>query len=129
MIRFTSKGDWKTTEDFLKRVTKNGPVSISSLDKFGRMGVEALRAGTPVRTGTTANSWSYEIEQGHDSITIIWSNSHVERGYANIAVLLQYGHATRNGGYVVGRDYINPAMRPLFDQIAEDAWKEVTVSK
>lgn len=94
------------------------------LDKYGKQGVSALSSATPVDSGLTANSWRYEIETKGDQTTIYWSNSNINKG-VNIAVILQYGHGTRNGGYVVGRDYINPAMRPIFDSIANEAWKEV----
>ena len=88
------------------------------------VGVEALAAATPRKTGKTAASWSYRVEKGKDSIAIIWSNSNIVDG-TPIAVILQYGHGTRNGGYVEGVDYINPAMRPIFDEIAKRAWEEV----
>ena len=97
------------------------------LNKYGKMGVSALAAATPVDTGKTADSWIYEIETSKDSYTITWSNTNVNN-HVNIALILQYGHATRNGGYVSGRDYINPALQPVFDQIAEEAWREVTSS-
>lgn len=94
------------------------------LQKYGQQGVAALSAATPVESGTTANSWSYEIKTSGQSATIYWSNSNVNKG-VNIAVILQFGHGTGTGGYVQGRDYINPAMRPIFDKIAEEAWMEV----
>jgi len=97
---------------------------FSSLDRHGRLGVEALARSTPSETGETANAWEYQITRGRGSFTIEWSNTHVEED-VNVAVILQYGHGTGTGGYVRGRDYINPAMRPVFDQIAEDVWKEV----
>lgn len=95
------------------------------LDKYGKQGVSALSSATPVDSGLTANSWTYEIENKGDQVTIFWGNTNVNKG-VNIAVILQYGHGTRNGGYVAGRDYINPAIRPVFDAIANEAWKEVT---
>lgn len=85
----------------------------------------ALSAATPVDSGVTATSWSYEIIQNGSSISIVWNNSNVQEGI-NIAIILQYGHGTRNGGYVSGRDYINPALKPIFDKMADAAWKEVT---
>ena len=100
-------------------------VHLGNLDKYGREGVAALAAATPIDTGKTASSWVYEIVREAGSASIIFSNTNVVNG-EKIAVLLQYGHGTRNGGYVVGRDYINPAIQPIFDKIAEDAWKEVT---
>lgn len=125
MIKISAKGDWKATEEFLKSSTKISFEDI--LNKYGEMGVEALSRNTPKDTGKTASSWSYEVEKTRGGFSIVWSNSNVVN-HINIAVILQYGHGTRNGGYVVGRDYINPAMQPLFDKIAEDAWREVTTS-
>lgn len=95
------------------------------LQKYGQKGVEALSSATPVKTGKTASSWSYQIESNGDSHTISWSNSNDNRG-VNIAIILQYGHGTGRGGYVPGRDYINPAMKPIFDSIVEEAWKELS---
>ena len=97
----------------------------SSFDKYGRMGVEALRRATPVRTGQTANSWHYKINKQNGQMSINWYNTNVNKGVI-IAVILQYGHGTRNGGYVRGTDYINPAMRKTFQQLADDIWKEVS---
>jgi len=100
---------------------------FKALEKYGAIGVQALSQATPRDSGDTANSWYYEIVQRPGYYAIHWLNSHVEDpGRIPVAVLLQYGHATRNGGYVQGRDYINPAMRPIFDQIAAEMWKEVT---
>ncbi len=95
------------------------------LERYGLRGVEALSAATPVRTGMTAISWSYDIVQNEDGYSIIWKNDNINK-YVNIALILQYGHATRNGGYVQGIDYINPALKPIFDELAKAAWKEVT---
>jgi hypothetical protein len=95
------------------------------LNKYGQMGVELLAANTPVDTGLTASSWYYEIEETDNGTSIIWKNSNEKNGWANIALLLQYGHATGTGGYVRGIDYINPALQPVFDKLAETAWKEV----
>lgn len=94
------------------------------LNRYGQEGVNALKNATPIDTGKTANSWSYRIERGFEQFTIVWTNSNVNKG-VNIAIILQYGHGTGTGGYVQGRDYINPAMRPIFDKIAEEAWREV----
>lgn len=99
---------------------------LTRLSKYGEMGVQALVEATPKRTGETANSWYYEILETPTGVSIVWNNSHVEKGYANIALLLQYGHGTRNGGYVQGIDYINPALAPIFEKIAKSAWEEVT---
>lgn len=125
MIKITQKGDFKKTERFLKNVSNDK--IFSSLKKYGQIGVQALSDATPVDSGKTASSWDYEIEIGGGSATIYWTNSNINKG-VNIAVILQYGHGTRNGGYVVGRDYINPAIKPVFDQIADAVWKEVTSS-
>lgn len=123
MITFKQKGDFKKTEKFLKK--SFGRDYISVLKKYGQQGVAALSAATPVDSGKTATSWSYEIVQNKSDISIFWNNSNVQKG-VNIAVILQYGHGTRYGSYVSGRDYINPAIRPIFDKIADAAWKEVT---
>lgn len=122
VITFSQKGSFKNTETFLNRVKKKN--FYKSLDKYGQEGVKALSAATPVDTGKTADSWYYEIEIKMDHVSITWNNSNVNEGIP-IAVLIEYGHATRNGGYVQGRDFINPTMRPIFDRIAEDVWKEV----
>jgi hypothetical protein len=98
---------------------------LKHLDFYGRKGVAALSAATPVDTGKTAASWNYEIHYFREGVSMVWTNSNVNKG-ENIAILIQYGHGTRNGGFVQGRDYINPALRPIFDEIADSAWKEVT---
>lgn len=123
MVSFKHRGNFNKMEKFLNKMARRDYLNI--LDKYGQMGVEALAAGTPVDTGKTAQSWTYEIERTADRTTIAWLNTNVNNG-VNIAVILQYGHGTGTGGYVQGRDYINPAMRPVFDQIAEQAWREVT---
>lgn len=122
VVMFRQKGDFRRTSDFLKRANRLNLDVI--LNQYGQEGVEALRAATPKDTGTTANSWSYVVHKGTGSITITWSNSNIVDGVP-IAVILQYGHGTRNGGYVQGTDYINPAMKPIFDKIAQRAWEEV----
>lgn len=122
MINVKVGGSFKKTESFLKR---NKQLKFSSLDKYGKEGVQALAAATPVNTGLTAASWYYEIERKEGSTSIVWKNSNIVDG-TPIAVILQYGHATRNGGYVQGTDYINTALRPIFEKIADSAWKEVT---
>lgn len=122
MIKITSSGDFSRTFKFLNFMSNWKIDKI--LQKYGQQGVAALSAATPVESGTTANSWSYEIKTSGQSATIYWSNSNVNKG-VNIAVILQFGHGTGTGGYVQGRDYINPAMRPIFDNIAEAAWMEV----
>lgn len=123
MITFHHKGNFNKTIRFLNNFS-DFPIK-RILDKYGKMGVDALAAATPVDTGKTAASWTYEIEVSKNSYTITWLNTNVNK-HVNIALILQYGHATRNGGYVAGRDYINPALQPVFDQIATEAWQEVT---
>lgn len=122
MITIKQKGDFKKTEKFLKKTFGSDYKTI--LAKYGEQGVAALSAATPRDTGKTASSWSYEIIQNGSSLSVVWNNSNVNQG-VNIAVILQYGHGTRTGGYVVGIDYINPALRPIFDSLADAAWKEV----
>lgn len=122
MITFTQKGDFSRTFNFLTRVKQ---LKLNDLSKYGEEGVVALRNSTPVDSGLTASSWSYTITQANGKTSIEWSNSH-RVSNVPIAVILQYGHATRNGGWVQGRDYINPAIQPIFDKIADMAWKEVT---
>lgn len=123
MISFAGKGDFRKVNSYFERV--RNVFHTGSLDKYGEQGVEALRASTPVDSGLTADSWGYNIHRNGDQVSIIWTNSNLNDG-VNIAVILQMGHGTGTGGYVEGIDYINPAMRPVFDNIAESAWKEVT---
>lgn len=123
MITFKHRGDFNNTERFFKRAQKMD--FYRNLEKYARAGVAALASATPVNTGLTATSWDYEIRKEKNKILIYWTNSNIQNGVP-IAVILQYGHGTNNGGYVQGRDYINPAIRPIFDEIAENAWKEVT---
>ena len=123
MITFRHEGDFDKTESFLNKI-KNFQI-MHKLDKYGKKGVDALAAATPKDTGKTANSWGYEISQGSGEITIAWTNSNVNKD-VNVAVILQYGHGTKNGGYVRGIDYINPAIKPIFEDIVNDIWKEVT---
>lgn len=123
MINIKQKGDFSKTEKFLKK--SFGRDYLYVLEKYALQGVAALSAATPIDSGRTAVSWEYEIIQNDSNISIVWKNTNVNKG-ANIALLLQYGHGTRNGGYVVGRDYINPALQPIFDKMADAAWKEVT---
>lgn len=124
MITFQQKGDFSKTTKFFEKLLN--VVKLGELDRYGRQGVEALASATPKDTGRTAESWKYEIVRDRESATIRWYNTNENNG-VNIAVILQYGHGTRNGGYVRGRDYINPAIQPVFDEIAETAWKEITV--
>ena len=123
MIRFKHKSDFKHTEHFFKKAQERS--YLNTLKKYGQAGVEALASATPVESGATAAAWSYEIAQTDGGYSIYWTNSNINKG-VNIAVILQYGHGTGTGGYVQGIDYINPAIRPIFDQIADEAWKEVT---
>lgn len=123
MIRFKQKGDFSKLTSFLEKTKEI--VNLSNLDKYGREGVSALSAATPVDTGLTANSWYYKIAHTHGSAVISFHNSNIQNGVP-IAVILQYGHGTRNGGWVEGRDYINPAIQPIFDKIANEAWEEIT---
>lgn len=122
VIKIRHKGNFDHLDKFLKAMTKR--VWMKKLAQYGERGVEALRNATPKDTGKTAESWSYEIREESGNVTISWKNSNVNKN-VNIAVILQYGHGTRNGGYVKGIDYINPALKPVFDEIANSAWKEV----
>lgn len=123
MITFRQKGDFSKLTWYLEKVKEAANVGV--LDKYGQAGVAALSSATPVESGLTAQSWYYEIEHTKSSAVIRFLNSNVNNGVP-IAVILQYGHGTGTGGWVEGRDYINPAIQPIFDNIAEDAWKEVT---
>ena len=125
MISFRQKGDFSKTIRFLEKAKKG--IKISDLDKYGEEGVAALASATPVDSGLTANSWYYKIENKNGIVKISFCNSSIQNGVP-IAIILQYGHATRNGGWVQGRDYINPAIQPIFDSITEKAWREVTKS-
>lgn len=123
MIRLTTSGSFDKTKAFLDRMI-NGDV-YKDLDRYGRLGVDALSRATPVASGKTASSWSYKIERSRTGVTISWHNDNINQGSV-IAILIQYGHGTGTGGYVEGRDYINPATRPIFDQIANEVWRKVT---
>ena len=125
LIRITTKGDFNNTFRFLNKMSKFQINKI--LEKYGQMGVEALRSATPIDSGKTAESWGYEISVGKEGATVYWTNTNQNKG-VYIAVILQYGHGTGTGGYVQGIDYINPAIRPVFDKIAEEAWMEVVNS-
>lgn len=122
MITFRQKGDFSKLTRFLERAKEI--VKIGDLDKYGKEGVAALSSATPVDSGLTANSWYYEIINKNGSATISFHNSNIQNGVP-IAIILQYGHGTGTGGWVQGRDYINPAIQPIFDKIAENAWREV----
>lgn len=123
-ISFRHKGDFSKLDKYLNEVRK-AVRKDTIFDKYGRAGVAALSSATPVETGLAAQSWYYEVEQSSSSVRIVFYNSNVENGFP-VAIMLQYGHGTGTGGWVEGRDYINPAIQPIFDKIAEDAWKEVT---
>ena len=123
MIGFRHKGDFSKTSKYLNGIRQRNFVNM--LEKYGREGVEALASATPVDTGLTAKSWDYKIEQKNGSISLVFTNSNIQNGIP-IAIILQYGHGTRNGGWVQGRDYINPAIQPIFDNIVKQAWGEVT---
>lgn len=122
MIKISLNGSFKNSEKFFEGIKKILPQKINSiLNEYGRQGVAALQSVTPKDSGTTSDSWSYSLIP----MGIVWSNSNATNEGTPIAILLQYGHGTRNGGYVQGRDYINPAVRPIFDKIADACWKEV----
>lgn len=123
MITFRHRGDLSRTKRYLERSKE--AVRLRDLDRYGREGVAALASATPVDSGLTANSWYYEIKREKESATISFKNSNIQNGVP-IAIILQYGHGTRNGGWVQGRDYINPAIQPIFDRITDEAWREVT---
>lgn len=123
MVTFTLTGSTKRTESFLQKI--GGGNLYSGLEAIAQRGVSALQANTPVDSGLTAASWSYEIENQSGTTSISWINTHVESGVP-IAILLQYGHGTGTGGFVSGRDYINPAIKPIFDDLANEVWKKVT---
>jgi hypothetical protein len=123
MITFRHKGNFDKLTVFLEKADRTA--RLKDLDKYGREGVAALASATPVNTGLTASSWYYEIKRQNGVVALNFCNSNVNNGVP-IAIILQYGHGTRNGGWVEGRDYINPAIQPIFDRIANDAWREVT---
>lgn len=123
MITFESRGDFSNLTSWLEKLKK--PFKLDILNKYGKLGVEALARNTPVDTGETASSWEYSISEDHGSYELSFNNTNENKG-VKIAILLQYGHGTGTGGWVDGRDYINPAVQPIFDALAEDAWKEIT---
>ena len=125
MISFRQKGDFSKLTRFFEKAKE--VVHRGDLDKYGREGVAALASATPVDSGLTASSWYYEIVQGKDSVSIEFRNSNIQNGVP-IAVIIQYGHGTGTGGWVQGRDYINPAVQPVFDKIVNNVWREVTKS-
>lgn len=123
MIRIRQHGDFSKTLKYLEKTKSTSYLKI--LEAYGKKGVTALAAATPVDSGLTASSWGYTVTRKADGAVITFTNSNIVDGVP-IAIILQYGHATRNGGWVEGRDYINPAIRPVFDELAENAWREVT---
>lgn len=123
MISFRHKGDFSKATQYLLRIKDTTKISV--LEKYAQEGVTALSAATPIDTGKTATSWGYRIEKTNSTIRLVFTNSNINKG-VNIAVILQYGHGTGTGGWVEGRDYINPAIQPIFDKIAKEAWEEVT---
>lgn len=123
MITVRQKGDYSKVTKYFERVKK--AARVSRLEKYAKAGVAALSSATPVDSGLTASSWYYEIQNGQGFTKIDFCNSHINKGVP-IAIILQYGHGTGTGGWVQGRDYINPAIQPIFDKIAADAWREVT---
>lgn len=123
MVIIRHKGDFSKTRRFFNRALEAR--FLRHLHKYGQEGVAALAAATPVDSGKTASSWFYEIDRSGTSFSISWSNSNENKG-VNIAIIIQLGHGTGTGGYVAGRDYINPAIQPIFDRIAKDIWKEVS---
>lgn len=123
MITFRHKGDFSKAQRYLERA--KGAVRLGILDKYGREGVNALASATPIESGQTSSSWTYEVSHDSRGATLTFSNSHINQGVV-IAIILQYGHGTGTGGWVEGRDYINPAIQPIFDKLANEAWKEVT---
>lgn len=122
-IKVGDKGDFKKTFKFLKAMKEKR--FLKNLDKYGQMGVDALAAATPKRTGLTAESWTYDITDNGEQLIISWNNTNVQKGYYNVALMIQYGHGTGTGGWVEGIDYINPALKPVFDKIADAVWMEV----
>lgn len=124
MISIRSRGNFDNTESFLTRMAK-GDYLDRLLDECGRKGVSALQSATPRDTGNTADRWYYEVSRDSSGVTITWSNTNINEGVP-IAIILQYGHGTGTGGYVKGRDYINPALKPVFDEISRELWREVT---
>lgn len=123
MIKLTAKGDWSRTFRFFEWCAENK--FIKELDRYGKTGVEALASATPIDSGETASMWGYAIHRSKGRIKINWTNDNIVDGVP-IAIIIQYGHATKNGSWVEGRDYINPAIQPIFDKIADTAWKELT---
>ena len=123
VVQMSEKGDFKKTFKFLKAMQEKK--FLSNLNKYGERGVQLLSENTPRDTGLTASSWYYKIEDDGNTLKLTWYNSNVKKDYFNVALMLQYGHATKNGGWIEGIDYINPALKPLFDEMEKDIWEEV----
>lgn len=122
-ITIKHRGSFRRTDRFLKKMSTNE--IFKSLEAYGAIGAEALANNTPKLTGVTAASWGYKVEKSGKTYSIVWTNDEIIPGYAPLVIMLQYGHGTRNGGYVKGRDFINPAIQPVFNDIAESVWREV----
>lgn len=123
MIQLTASGSFDNIETYLNKLQKGD--AFKRLERYGQMGVDLLAAATPVDSGLTASSWTYKVIRKNRRYTIVWNNTNFTEGGGQVAILIQYGHGTGTGGWVEGRDYINPAIQPLFDQIANDVWNEV----
>lgn len=123
LISIIQKGSFKNSKKFFSDMLQKRYARV--LERYGQLGVDLLAANTPVDSGLTASSWKYEVIDDDQGVKVVWYNSNVQKGWANVALLLQYGHATGTGGYVTGVDYINPALQPVFDKMAEAAWREV----
>ena len=122
-LKVSNTGDVRKTFKFLKTMKEKR--FLKNLDKFGQMGVDAVAAATPKRTGLTAESWVYDISDDGEQLVISWNNTNIKKGYYNVALMIQYGHGTGTGGWVSGIDYINPALKPVFDKIADAVWMEI----
>ena len=122
-VKVGDKGDFKKTFTFLRAMKEKR--FLKNLEKYGQMGVDALAAAAPKRTGLTAESWTYDITDNGEQLIISWNNTNVQKGYYNVALMIQYGHGTGTGGWVEGIDYINPALKPVFDKITDAVWMEV----
>lgn len=126
MIIFKEKGTFDHSEDFLKKIVKGDYIDIAVLEKYGEKGVEALSSATPKKTGLTASSWNYKILKKKGTYELLWYNTNIKKGVP-IAIILNYGHGTSNGAYVSGRNYIQPAIKPIFDKLADEIWRGVHI--
>ena len=123
MITVKVDGSHKKTHDYLDKLSRKK--HISTLEHYGQLGVDALSSATPIDSGLTATSWEYSVVNTKGVYSIVWSNTNVNDG-TNVAVIIQYGHAAKNGRWIEGRDYVNPAIQPIFDNITNEIWKQVT---